>query len=195
MGWRKAFDWAAMQAFIDEGAGFRACCERFGIAHATWVKAIERGDIRVEMTGKPYADARKRYDWSEIQAYYDEGNSVQRCREQFGFSMNSWHKAWLAGRIVTRQTRLLTIDELAQKRSNRGVIKRRLISSGHLPYRCALCGISEWQGRPLSLQIDHVNGKALDYRLENLRLLCPNCHSQTETFGGRNVVAQRNNPG
>lgn len=55
-----------------------------------------------------------------------------------------------------------------------------------LPYRCALCSNSgEWQGRPLTLQLDHTNGRYDDNRIENLRWLCPNCHSQTPTFAGR----------
>jgi hypothetical protein len=57
------------------------------------------------------------------------------------------------------------------------------------PTHCETCGNGgEWQGRPLTLQLDHVNGKYDDNRLENLRWLCPNCHSQTETFAGRGSV-------
>lgn len=56
-----------------------------------------------------------------------------------------------------------------------------------LEYKCALCGnTGEWQGQVLTLQIDHINGIRNDNRKENLRWLCPNCHSQTETFCGRN---------
>ena len=54
------------------------------------------------------------------------------------------------------------------------------------PQRCALCGNPGWHnGQPLSLQLDHINGTHDDNRLENLRWLCPNCHSQTPTFCGR----------
>ncbi|GAC1540232.1 MAG: hypothetical protein NVS2B17_16310 [Candidatus Velthaea sp.] len=195
MGGVKAFDWVAMQALADRGHGFAECHRAFGIAHATWVKALQRGDIHIDRAGKSYADARKRYDWDEIQAFHDAGHSVRKCRERFGFSMQSWQKARKAGRIRARGRRRFTIDELAVKRSNRGIIKRRLLAAGHLRDVCMICGIFDWQGKPLTLQIDHINGKRLDYRLENLRMLCPNCHSQTETFAGRNVVVGRRSPG
>ena len=53
---------------------------------------------------------------------------------------------------------------------------------------CEACSIGDWRGRPLSMALHHVNGDGRDNRLENLRLLCPNCHSQTENFAGRGVV-------
>jgi hypothetical protein len=53
-------------------------------------------------------------------------------------------------------------------------------------YKCALCNISEYNNKPLTLQVDHIDGNAGNNFPTNLRLICPNCHSQTETFGGRN---------
>ncbi|SDY84000.1 hypothetical protein SAMN05421684_1833 [Asanoa ishikariensis] len=55
---------------------------------------------------------------------------------------------------------------------------------------CAICGITEWCGLPAPLQLDHTNGVNNDNRLKNLRLLCANCHAQTETFGGRNRIGK-----
>lgn len=54
--------------------------------------------------------------------------------------------------------------------------------------KCALCGIMpEWSGKPLRFQLDHISGNRLDESRENLRMLCPNCHSQTPTWGVRNA--------
>lgn len=72
----------------------------------------------------------------------------------------------------------------------RSILRRYVIKNNLIPYRCAICGCVEWQGRTLSLELDHINGINNDNRIENLRFLCPNCHSQTTTYGSRNQ--QRN---
>lgn len=69
---------------------------------------------------------------------------------------------------------------------NRSVLRKTIIHQQLLPYKCAICGIVEWQGKTLSLELDHINGENNDNRIENLRFLCPNCHSQTDTYGFRN---------
>lgn len=66
-------------------------------------------------------------------------------------------------------------------------LKKRLLANNYFNYECSICNISEWNNRYLSLQLDHINGIKTDNRFENLRLLCPNCHSQTETFCGKNT--------
>jgi hypothetical protein len=67
-------------------------------------------------------------------------------------------------------------------------LKRKLLKGGLLKNQCygEGCGISDWLGKKLQLQLDHINGNRSDNRIENLRLLCPNCHSQTSTFAGKN---------
>lgn len=70
-------------------------------------------------------------------------------------------------------------------------LKTRLIKEQVLLPVCVECGLTNhWNGKPLNLQLDHINGIYNDHRIENLRFLCPNCHSQTETFAGRNIGAE-----
>jgi Zn finger protein HypA/HybF involved in hydrogenase expression len=69
----------------------------------------------------------------------------------------------------------------------RGKIKKRLIEERLVENKCAICGMEpEWNGKPLVLILDHIDGVGDNCLIENLRLLCPNCNSQTETFAGRN---------
>ena len=71
-----------------------------------------------------------------------------------------------------------------------GLIKERSTLRKHLSilkgYKCECCGVSEWNSKPITLIVDHINGDAGNNTPSNLRLLCPNCNSQTDTFGGRN---------
>ena len=71
-------------------------------------------------------------------------------------------------------------------------LKIRLVREGWLEYKCASCGNEGlWNGKPLTLQLEHKNGIHNDHRLENLCFLCPNCHSQTKTFAGKNIGRYR----
>lgn len=82
-----------------------------------------------------------------------------------------------------------SIEDVAIENSHysRSHLKRRLLSAGVLKNQCSLCGQKGiWKGKPLRMVLDHVNGVNNDHRIENLRMLCPNCNSQQSTFCGRN---------
>lgn len=93
----------------------------------------------------------------------------------------------------TAPKKILPLDKLLKKGTfvQTSNLKARLLNDGAFEYKCAECGITEWNGKPISLQLDHINGQRKDNRLENLRLLCPNCHSQTPTYCGRNSKGVR----
>lgn len=71
-------------------------------------------------------------------------------------------------------------------RVDRKIVKNRIIKEGLMEYECHRCGITTWDGETLSLHLDHINGINNDNRLENLRFLCPNCHSLTDTYCAKN---------
>lgn len=101
---------------------------------------------------------------------------VERGRQASREASRRANTPWPLDQILTEHSRHLS-----------GFVKKRLLAANMLAEKCALCGIGPlWNTKPLVLQLDHINGRNDDNRFMNLRLLCPNCHSQTETFTGRN---------
>jgi hypothetical protein len=130
----------------------------------------------------------RRYDWTDVQRAIDKENlSMRQCLERFGFCRATWADALQRGDIVPRPVKI-PIEQLlvvGRAGTNRGHLKRRLISEGLKQNHCEGCGLAAWRGKPLSLELHHVNGDGSDNRLENLQLVCGNCHSQTDNWGGR----------
>lgn len=79
------------------------------------------------------------------------------------------------------------LGETLRDTSSSPTIRRALIRSGAREHRCETCCREEWQGRPIPLELDHFDGDRTNNALDNLRLLCPNCHALTPTYRGRNI--------
>ena len=136
----------------------------------------------------------------EFREIIANSNSANECLKKIGLSTGSAHKK-LQERIKKLNcstehfgkipyTAKYSLDEILIENSSYANItrlKERLVNEKYLEYKCEKCGINSWMGQALTLQLDHKNGIHNDHRIENLRFLCPNCHSQTETFSGRNI--------
>jgi DNA-binding CsgD family transcriptional regulator len=170
-----------VEELLNNGCSRGEVARRLGVSKSTVSYHARRLGMPVDARGA------RRYDWAAIQQFYDAGHSKRECEEHFGFSSYSWHAAVRRGALVPRP-HAMPIEQLCAPSVPRGRenLKRRLIAAGLKANRCERCGLSHWRGAPLRMALHHVNGERHDNRLENLELVCPNCHSQTETFAGRN---------
>lgn len=171
----------AVKALLERGLTHSEIAFELGISKPTV-------SYHVRKLGLPRdTRAARRYDWAAIQAAHDEGLSARECCARFGCSLSAWHDAVRTEKLRARST-LIPIEELLAngRRCNRGHLKTRLLKAGLKQERCEECGLTEWRGKPIRVTLHHVNGDGYDNRLENLLFLCPNCHSQTPNFSGRN---------
>jgi DNA-binding CsgD family transcriptional regulator len=172
---------AAVERLLRDGLPRAEIARRLGIGKATVSYHARRLGHTVDRR------CARRYDWAAVRRYYEAGHSVDQCIAVFGFSRYTWHAAVRRGDVVPRPAALAPADLFAARTPrSRANLKRRLLADGLKAAHCERCGIADWLGEPLALCLHHLNGDRHDNRLENLRLLCPNCHSQTENFSGRN---------
>lgn len=154
----------------------------------------------------------------EIKLAIDSSQTFKECLEKLGFRTGK--NIITLKRIISEQKLENEFTQLRQRSENfqknviqkslfkrvfsneemfcensprcRDVVRNRILKDKLIPYTCAICGNNgEYNGKPLSLQLDHINGVNNDNRLENLRFLCPNCHSQTETYGCKDYEGKK----
>lgn len=172
---------AAVDGLLNEGLSISETAERLGVSRPTVCYHARKLGVPAQ------SQFARRHDWAVIADAYEGGMSMRRCKKHFGFSSAAWADAVKRGDIVPGDRRIPLKDLLVVGRlTGRAHLKARLIDAGLKENKCEQCGISTWLGRPLNVQLHHKNGDGTDNRLINLTFLCPNCHSQTDTYGGRN---------
>lgn len=135
---------------------------------------------------------------TEILSFFglkNKGNNAKTLDARIkllGIDISHIPRGYSAGGIAARKAYLRNLPNdrlfVVNSRVQRGAIKRRIASDNLIKQECCSCGLGDqWNGKPLVLVLDHINGVSDDNRLLNLRFLCPNCHSQTDTFAGRNT--------
>lgn len=124
----------------------------------------------------------------------NEAQSMARAATELNLHFNTFKKYALkydcyktnqSGKGINKNIpkRIVKLEDYATRAS----VRKRILNEKLLDYECKECGIKEWNKKKISLELDHINGNRHDHRLENLRWLCPNCHSQTKTFRGKNL--------
>jgi hypothetical protein len=122
--------------------------------------------------------------------------TIKNKLKLFNIDVSHWgtlrnRQGWLKGKSHDWSKIKIPMDKILIKDSSytwTWNLKNRLIKEKILEYKCVKCkNEGNWLNQVLNLQLHHCNGIRNDNRLENLQLLCPNCHSQTDTFSGRNI--------
>ena len=153
--------------------------------------------------------ARRQWTDDDLRELVQQSYSIAEVLRQLGYAPSGGIHRWVRAKITmlgvdtshfTGQSwargrknpgggrRARSLDEILVKGSmySSAALRQRLIAAGLKSACCEMCGMDSWRGRPISLALDHINGDPTDNRLENLRILCPNCHAQTDTWCRQN---------
>jgi Winged helix-turn-helix DNA-binding len=185
---------------LETGVSYKEISKQLGISKSTISYYAKRLDL---MRGQSFDKII--YDWEAMQLYYDEGHCLLEVAQYFNIKYAAVLGGSGRGKLKTDPQRKCNKREYFYKIKNEDIFKEnspyktctarhRILSANLIPYycnndNCILYKVERpsWAGNPIVLHIDHINGINNDHRLSNLRWLCPNCHSQTDTYCARNI--------
>jgi len=197
---------------VDVSTSYKQVCDRLGLwpgggTYRTLERHMARLNLETTHLDRHRASGRKlRREWSDedLAAVVRASRSFTEVARRLGYKasggihrflikhiarlgLDTSHftgQSWAKGRrFPGRRARPLS-EILVEGSTYMGnaALRRRLIAEGLKPAACELCGLTEWRGQSVVLELDHVNGDHTDNRLGNLRIVCPNCHALTETY-------------
>ena len=141
----------------------------------------------------------KAYSCAELCRFFNlssTGGTVSRLNQRIkilNLDTSHWTgQRWNKGKssLDDKRIRLKSTENIFSEESNASAsyVRKLILTKNLIEYKCKICNLVDiWNGKKLNLQLDHINGIRNDHRLQNLRWLCANCHSQTETFCARNI--------
>lgn len=136
--------------------------------------------------------------WRELtlkmgyRSFTSVAHRIKGIVKELNLDTSHFDKRWNLGMKMGVKSPRLKLELILIKNSsyqNTHSLKSRLIEEKILINKCNCCGINSWEGKLLSLQLDHIDGDRTNNELSNLQLLCPNCHSQTKTWGSKKMVS------
>jgi hypothetical protein len=217
-----AVDDAAFRRVIERADGYPAACRELGVrphtgSHRRIDQRADRLGIRIpdhwsrpgtrsrwSSHGDTYPEAEVRRavlgNFTFAATIRDLGDApsrgatarLQRSIQRYDLNIDHFGGE---GRRLGAKARELYATLVQGRRHRSCSLASRLVELGLKDRCCEMCGRRRWLGRQIPLELDHVNGDRTDNRFANLRLLCPNCHALTPTYRGRNIGADRANPG
>lgn len=144
--------------------------------------------IEAVKTSYSYAEVLRKIGLKVAGSNYD---TVKRKIKELNLDISHMTgQAWNQGERFKPFGKKYTMEEILIENSpyvNTNHLRQRLLSENIKEYKCECCGRTEWLGKPIALELHHVNGIKNDLRIENLQILCPNCHSFTDNYRGKNI--------